>query len=433
MIPRLSKTFRRAWSPTPPDYAKVLFCVCTPPPPQLHRQLPMPRRILHIIDSLRRDGNATQMLLLCQGLARAGWDVHVVALQKAKCGTALRAVNPSRPVRSMPAEFAAAGIPVVELNRRWPLDPLADLALSRHVARLQPDVVHTWDSLPGLFGPIVNRKGNRPRIIAGEYHIRPNRPSWEWLLHRRFARHVDRFITNSANVREWNISHGLPAERFTIIPSGVACGTDFSPLFSNGLKSVTRRDEMLHELSLPASARLIGIVGALTHEKRVKDLIWAADLLRVLHDELRVLIIGDGPLREQLTRYASLASDLEHIQFLGERDDVAQVLPHLDVLWNASENIGQSQAILEAMAARIPVIASNTPTNRELVLENETGFLIPLGTRAGRAARARHTHQIFTDAPLAERLGAAARRNASERFDKDLFVQKYVELYAELT
>ena len=62
-----------------------------------------------------------------------------------------------------------------------------------------------------------------------------------------------------------------------------------------------------------------------------------------------------------------------------------RIMPHLDVLWNGSENRGQSIAILEAMAAGVPVVASDTPMNREFVVEGETGYLIPLGTRAGRA------------------------------------------------
>ena len=186
-------------------------------------------------------------------------------------------------------------------------------------------------------------------------------------------------------------SHGLPAEKFAVIPPGVppAPASDVS------------REELLRELQLPADARLIGVVGRLVPEKRVKDLIWAADLLRVLHDNLRLLVIGDGPQRPQLEQYARMASDLDHIRFLGERSDVWRIMPHLDVLWNASENRSQSISILEAMAAGVPVIASDTPMNRELVVEGETGYLIPLGSRAGRAARARHTDRIFTDPELA--------------------------------
>ena len=179
--------------------------------------------------------------------------------------------------------------------------------------------------------------------------------------------------------------------------------------------------------SLPADAKLIGVIGRLVPEKRVKDLIWAADLLRVLHDNLRVLIIGDGPLRAQLEEYARLASDLDHIRFLGERDDVWRIMPHLDVLWNGSENVGQSTAILEAMAAGVPVIASDTPTNRELVVEGETGYLIPLGTRAGRAARHGIRTAFSPIANLAARLGAGARQRVAEQFCAERMVRTYVD------
>jgi glycosyltransferase involved in cell wall biosynthesis len=214
---------------------------------------------------------------------------------------------------------------------------------------------------------------------------------------------------------------GLPAEKFAVIPSGVE-----PPRASD-----VSREALLRELKLPADAKLIGVVGRLVPEKRVRDLIWAADLLRVLHDNLRLLVIGDGPLRSQLVEYARLASDLEHIQFLGEGNDAWRVMPHLDVLWNGSENIGHSAAILEAMAAGVPVIASDTPTNRELVADGETGYLIPLGTRAGRAARARLTDQIFTNVQLAGKLAEMSRRRAADGFGHATYVQRHIEMYSK--
>jgi glycosyltransferase involved in cell wall biosynthesis len=189
------------------------------------------------------------------------------------------------------------------------------------------------------------------------------------------------------------------------------------------------REELLRELHLPPDARLIGVVGRLVPEKRVKDLIWAADLLRVLHDNLRVLVIGDGPLRPQLEQYARLASDLDHIQFLGERADVWRIMPHLDVLWNASENRAPSIAILEAMAAGVPVIAGDTPINRELVVDGQTGYLIPQLQRSGRADRARHTDRIFTDREPSTRLGENAIQRIEGHFSADRLVENHAELY----
>lgn len=359
-------------------------------------------RVLHIIDSLEYCGTVSQLLALSQGLARHDYDVHVCTFQH----HAPRATA-----------FAAAGIPTVVLPRRWTFDPLADWQLARHVRRLNPDVVHTWNTVPGMFGPIAARCS----LVAGHYHIKRCMPGWEWAIERRFARRASRLVTNSEAVRGWCVQNGLPAERLTVIPSGAAPARP----------SDISREELLNKLALPANARLIGVIGQLVPEKRVQDLIWAADLLRVLHDNLRVLIIGDGPLRGQLEEYARLASDLQHIRFLGAGDDVWRIMPHLDVLWNGSENVGQSAAILEAMAAGVPVVASDTPANRELVIDGETGFLIPLGTRAGRAARARLTDRILSDSNLSNRLARSSVKKFLDQFHSDRLTSSYVQMYLE--
>lgn len=357
-------------------------------------------RILHIIDSLDYNGSAAQLLLLGKGLKQQGYDVHVCALDQ----HAPRA-----------AEFAAAGIPTTVVPRRWEIDPLADWQLARLARRLKPDVVHTWNSVPGMFGALTAKR----RLVVGQYRMRRWRSAWETWAERRMTGYAARFVTDSPTVRQWCVRNGLAAEKFTIIPGGVAPARP----------SDVSREELLQKLNLPADAKLIGVVARLVPEKRVRDLIWAADLLRVLHDNLRVLLIGDGPLRAQLVEYARLASDLDHIRFLGAGDDVWRIMPHLDVLWNASENTGQSSAILEAMAAGVPVIASDTSTNRELIVEGETGYLIPLGNRAGRAARARLTDSIFTDAALAARIGHNGKQRTAERFCAERLIGAHAHLY----
>ena len=365
----------------------------------------MSRRILHIIDSLGRTGLANQLLVLGRGLLEHGFDVHVAALDGR--GPLVR-------------EFAAAGVPTVEINRRGRHDPMACARLHRLVSRLRPDVIHSWNADAGTYGQIAAGTTRVPRSIAGQYGIDPWKSGSEWFVERRLARWTERYVTLSVHVRDWCVKHGLPAEKFVVIPPGVppARTSDVS------------REDLLRELQLPADARLIGVVGRLMPEKRVKDLIWAADLLRVLHDNLRLLVIGDGPLRPQLEQYARLASDLDHIRFLGARADVWRIMPHFDVLWNASENRRHSLPILEAMAAGVPVVASDTPFNREFVVEGETGYLIPLRERAGRATRARHTDRIFRDCELATRLAAASKRRVSEQYGAQRMVRQYADAYA---
>jgi glycosyltransferase involved in cell wall biosynthesis len=305
------------------------------------------------------------------------------------------------------------------IGKRFKLDPIAFAKLQRHVKRLNPDLVHTWIFAAGVYGRAAALAAGVKQLVAGERCVDRWKTTWQWLVDRRLASRTTRFVTNSVAVRDYCAEHGLPAEKFVIIPNGVPPARE----------SDTLRDEILAELRLPPDARLIGVIGRLWPQKRVKDLIWAADLIRVLHDNMRLLVIGDGPQRESLERFARLASDLDHIRFLGHRDDVWCILPHLDVLWQGSGYEGQSNTVMEAMAAGVPVVASNIPGHNELVLEGETGFLVPI---AARAARVRVTDRIFQDADLRRRLGEAGRRRMIERFGVERMIERHAALYREI-
>jgi glycosyltransferase involved in cell wall biosynthesis len=389
------------------------------------------RRVLHIIDSLDRTDAAHQLRVLALGLAREGVEVQIASLD---------AIKSPLPITEQQCEAAAGEspiVPVMALGRRGTIDPLAFTRLVRLIQRFRPDVVHTWNLDAAMYAGAALRpwpqkwhgrvraarvRPEHPKLVIGLYRIEPWKPAWHYFFARRLSSLSDRLVTNSSSVREWFASRGWPSEKFAQSPIGASIGRP----------SDVSRETLLRELELPRDAKLIGVVGRLSPENRTKDLIWAADLLRVLHDNLRVLVIGDGPLRSPLEEYARLASDLEHIKFLGDRGDMCRTMPHFDVLWNGGENVGLSPAILDAMAAGVPVVASDTPTNSELVVENETGYLIPLGIRSGRAARARHTDRIFSDAQLATRLGAAGRKRVAEQFTPKRMVEWHEELYTKV-
>jgi glycosyltransferase involved in cell wall biosynthesis len=361
-------------------------------------------RILHIIPTFERAGAEKQLLLLARGLARDDFDVHVAALTRG---------GPLLP------EFRAANVSTTVVGKRLQADPIAFARLYRHIRQIRPDIVHTWLFDAGSYGRFAAEAAGVKHIVAGEYFVDRWKTTWQWIVDRRLACGTNRYVTNSPAVRDQCTKHGLPAERFVVIPNGV----EPTP------PSDTSRTDLLRELQCPPDARLIGVVGQLSPAKRVKDLIWAADLLRVLHNNLRLLVIGDGPDRLALQRFACLASDLDHIRFLGHRDDVWRIMPHLDAFWNGSGYEGQPNAVMEAMAAGVPVVASDIPGNRELVVHGETGYLVPI---AGRAARARATDQILTDAVLAAQLGNAAKARMLEHFPVEQNVARHAELYRQL-
>jgi glycosyltransferase involved in cell wall biosynthesis len=361
-------------------------------------------RILHIIPTLDRGGPEKQLLMLARGLARDGFDVHLCALTRGG---------------PMLGDFKDAGILTTVIGKRLRADPVAFARLVRHIKEQRPELIHTWMSSAGSYGRAAARAAGVKHLVAGEYGVKRWKSTWQWFIDRRLACQTQRFVVNNLATRDYCAEHGLPAEKFTLINNGV----------ESARASDVSRAELLQQLNCPPDAKLIGVVGRLWPEKRVKDLIWAADLLRVLHDNLRLLVIGDGPERSTLERFARLASDLDHIRFLGQRDDVWRIMPHLDVFWNGSGYEGQSNALMEAMAAGLPVVASDIPGNRELVVHGETGYLIPV---AGRAARARATDQIFNEPSLAAQLGAAAKQRMTEHFSVEENVRRHAELYRQL-
>jgi glycosyltransferase involved in cell wall biosynthesis len=362
-------------------------------------------RLLLLIPTLVRGGAEKQLALLATGLPRDTFDVHVAVLTH---------------TGPLADTLRQAGIPVTLIGKRWKFDPFSYWRLRQHIRQLQPDIVHTWLFAANSYGRQAAASVGVKHIIAGERCVDPWKSAWQLAIDRALARSTERIVTNSTGVKDFYVARGLPAEKFEVIPNGVVSASNEQPL---------PRAELFNELHLPANARLIGAVGRLWPQKRVKDLIWAADLLKSTRDDTHFLIVGDGPQRSRLLRYCEQIDITDRVHFLGERSDVPRLLPHFDVLWLGSEYEGQSNAILEAMSAGIPVIATDIPGNRDLVVDGDTGYLVPVGDRFEFARR---THWLLDDETLRRRLGEAGRDRVHHHFTVAQMVARHATLYREL-
>jgi glycosyltransferase involved in cell wall biosynthesis len=362
-------------------------------------------RLLLIIPTLVRGGAEKQLALLARGLPREQFELHVAVL-----------------THSGPLEQSLTddGISVTVIGKRWKFDPLCYWRLLRHIRTIKPDIVHTWLFAANSYGRQAAIAAGVKHIIAGERCVDPWKATWQLAIDRWLAPKTERIITNSNGVMEFYVGHGLPTDKFVVIPNGIAL---------EPIPNSVSREELLQELDLPPSARLLGAVGRLWPQKRVKDLIWAADLLKTTRDDAHLLIIGDGPQRSRLERYRDQSLIIERVHFLGERDDVPRLMQHFDVLWLASEYEGQSNAVLEAMASGIPVIATDIPGNRDLVVDDMTGYLVPLGDRFEFTRR---THWLLDDESLRRRLGAAGRQRVLTEFTVEQMVARHASLYRQL-
>lgn len=365
----------------------------------------MKPRILHIIPSLDRSGTQKQLSLLTAGLPRRQFDVHLCVLDKSHC--------PSD------SYLAGADVPAVDIGRTWSVDPLAYARLKRHVGKLAPDIVHTWGFMANLYGRAAGRAAGVSSIIARQAQAEPSLLAYQALADWQLKQKTDRFVANSRGISEACVRRGTPVSKIEVIPNAV------EPIRTGRLS----KQELCTEVGIPCDSRLIIAVGRLSAEKRLKDLIWAADLLKCVRDDTHLLIVGEGPHRWRLERYRRQCEITDRVHFLGRRNDVPDLLPLCDCLWLGSDNQGQSNAIMEAMSAGLPVVAAESCGNREVVLHRESGFLVPAGDRA---AFAKWTKVLLDDRQLSAEMARRGRKWMLEEFPVQRLVDRHVQLYQEL-
>lgn len=370
----------------------------------------MSTRLLLIIPTLDRNGAEKQLTLLACGLPRPEFDVEVCCLTRGG---------------PLAEDLRAAGVPVTIIGKRWKLDPFAFRRLQAHIRHTAPDIVHTWLFAANSYGRLAAQRAGVPTIIAGERCVDPWKRWHELAIDRWLTRYTRRVITNSTGVRDFYAGHGISSQLFNVIPNGISV-----PVLPEPQRLAEQRQQLLRELQLPAHARLIGTVGRLWPQKRQRDLIWAADLLKCVHDDTYLLIVGDGPLRWRLERYTRQIQITDRVLFLGERQDVPRIMPHLSCFWLGSEYEGQSNALMEAMSWGIPCVATDIPGNRDLVIPAQTGYLVPVGDRAELA---RKTERILENQNWAAQLGAAGRARMEREFSVEQMVARHAELYRSLS
>jgi glycosyltransferase involved in cell wall biosynthesis len=354
-------------------------------------------RILHIIDALDRTGAAQHLNLLARGLPPAEFEVQVCALSR------------GGPVGE---GLARAGIPVHVIGRRWAADPTTFWRLLGYVKEFRPDSIHAWQAAGRAYAVAVAQYCRVPKLVAVWREVPHNRGPLQRAVDRWVGRRASRVVATCPAVRDVCMQQGIAPGKIAVIPGGVC----------KAAPPAATREQILDRLGLPQSARLIGWAGRLETDRGGKDAIWAADLLKVIRDDAHLLIFGAGPHHDRLVRFRDQVEIADKVHFLGDRGDLEEFLPHLDQFWSTRRLPGQSQAVLEAMAAAVPVVATDVAGMRELIEHETTGCLFAPGHRAGLA---RWAEYLLNHPDVARQIGAAGRQRVEREFSVEKMVQRW--------
>ncbi|MFK8114359.1 MAG: glycosyltransferase family 4 protein [Rubripirellula sp.] len=361
----------------------------------------MTTRVVLLIPTMDRGGAEKQLCLLAENLPREQIEPHVFLLT--------RDGPRSESLRE-------AGIPVTVIGKRFKADPSALWRLRSELKRLQPDLIHTWLFAANSFGRAAAKLAGVPRIIASERCVDPWKTAAHFFVDRHLAKSTEAITTNSTGVQEFYAANGIDPSLFRIIPNGIPARD----------ATVIDRQEACERLDVAVDRKLIFAVGRLWQQKSYRDLIWAAELIGCLREDTTLVVIGDGPQRGELLRHRDAVTTTERVKFAGNRSDVLELLPHASAFWIGSEYEGQSNSVIEAMQAGLPVIASNIPGNRDLVLPGQTGTLFEHGDTADLA---RQTNKILEDQTLARQMGEAGQERIATEFTVQKMVQRHADLY----
>lgn len=337
-------------------------------------------RVLVVIDSMEIGGSQRQVQHLLDGLDRQRWEPELAYF---RCDSFL--VDAIR----------ESGIPVHYLPKRRRLDMRFLFAYARLLRERNYSLVHAY-SLTAELWTLLARvlSSQRPVLVASERSsYRHDRPAWFWWLKRIVLGHSAAVIANSrAGAQSTARRTGMPDALFTTIANDVDLP---SPIAAD------ERAAIRQSVGVPEGCLFGLFVGRLVPVKNLACLVRSLPLLDPGQRPWMALV-GDGPLRQAIELLAMDCGVASNVHFLGERPDATRLMQAADFLVLPSHFEGLSNALLEAMAAGCPTIASAVGGSVELIEHERTGLLFPsddagalaaaIGRMADPALRARLAH-----------------------------------------
>jgi len=316
-------------------------------------------------------------------------------------------VQPESPLHQKACE---AELPVLPFKMRNEFDLPAILRLAWAMKRKKCLLAHFHDAHSAAVGSVAASLAKVPfRIISRrvDFPLKKNPFS-----RRKYTKNVDAIIAISEGVKEVLVEGGVDPENIEVIRSGI----DFSPFEEDSL-ALTSKDYLHREFSFAVDDYLVGIVAHLADHKGHQYLIQATKILKQQSPKIKTIIVGEGPLSMELNRQAK------------DRKDIPKILSSLDLFVLSSYLEGMGSSILDAMACRLPVVATEVGGIPEVVIHGETGLLVP---PRNPSALARAILKLYSNKTLATHLGQKGYELVHRKFSAEAMADKVVRLYEKV-
>jgi glycosyltransferase involved in cell wall biosynthesis len=369
---------------------------------------------------MQEAGDTTKLVLLAIGLGVGGTEEHVLELasrlDRKRFDVTVCTLKGDGVIAR---ELRNRGVRVVALQGGGKLDPCMLMRLWRLIRRERPDVIHAFLFWANLAGRVVAQFLRVPLCISSYHDVEVRRIWYQLLADRLTVKWTHVMMCCSDAVRQSILSDiGGEESKYVTIPFGI----DVSRF--NGKRSLRREDLGLHE-GLP----VIGTVCRLVEPKKGLGILLQAVAgfrERFPSPGLQLLIVGEGPAYKGLREQSERLGIAPWVVFAGVRRDIPRLLPLLDVFVLPSLYEGFGIAILEAMAAGRPVIATEVGGIPEVVIHRETGLLVPPGNPE---ALTDAIHWALSHPDDARALGIRGRERACRHFSIESVVRQHEELY----
>lgn len=311
------------------------------------------------------------------------------------------------------------GLPTVVIPMEGQWDFRWIVRCCRVVRRQNISLIHAHEFRANVFGAVVAKLCGIP--LVGTVHGKNYYPDHaKRRVAYRWASRATHMVAVSHDLQRFLEERiGIPHDRITVIHNGV----DMLPQ-----RSSDQIRQLRSEFGIGEDAFLLGIVGSLYPVKGHAYLFKALGPVLAQYPETRLLVIGQGELEQTLKQQVANLGIDKAVSFLGLRNDVPRLLPVLDLFVLPSLSEGLSVALLEAMSAGVPVLASNVGGNPEIVIDGETGYLAPPERSEELSAR---ILELVRNWKLTQSCGERGREWVAQEFTTARMLERYQNLYSD--